>query len=87
MQPRRVQLVSTKPQREAVVQWMIAKIEDDGTDTRIADQKVEYFPNLFKQTNRRSNREKARQWWNTRKEFLSAIQTPRKNHCRLPRFI
>ena len=54
---------------------MIAKPEDDGPDTRIAAQAVDQFRNIFKQTNRRANREKARQWWKTRNQFLAAIQT------------
>ena len=61
MSPRRVQLVSTKSQRKAVLQWMIAKVEEDGTEARIAAQAVDQFPNTLKKTNRRANREKARQ--------------------------
>ena len=77
MQPRRVQFVSTKSQRKALLQWMIAKVQEDGTDNRITAETVNQFPNLFKQTNRRANKEKARQCWSTRNEFLSAIRTTR----------
>ena len=45
MQPRRVQLVSTKSQRKAVLQSMIAKVGEDVTDSRIAAQTVDQFPN------------------------------------------
>ena len=55
----------------------MAKVEESGTDTRIAAGAIDQFPNTFKQTNRRANREMARQWWKTRNEFLSAIQTSR----------
>ena len=41
MLTRRVQLVPTKMQREAVLQWMIAKFEKAGTDTKIAAQTVD----------------------------------------------
>ena len=57
MKLRRVQLVSTKSQRKAVLQWVITKVEEDGTDTRIAAQSVGQLPNLFKKTSRRANRE------------------------------
>ena len=46
MPPRRVQLVSTKSQRKAVLQWMITKAGEDGTDTRIAAQAVDQSPNI-----------------------------------------
>ena len=57
MQPRRVQLVLTKSQRKAVLQWVIAKVED-GTDNRIAAQAVHRFPILFNQISMQANREK-----------------------------
>ena len=31
-------------QRKAVLRWIIAKVEDDGTDTRIAAQTVDQYP-------------------------------------------
>ena len=71
MPSRRVQLISTKSKRKAVLQWMIAKFEEDGTDKRITAHAVGQFPNMFKQNNSRENREKARQWWKTRNKPLS----------------
>lgn len=38
---RRVQLGSTRWQRKSISQWMTAKVEEDGKDTRIATQTVE----------------------------------------------
>ena len=40
----------------------------------IAAQAVEQFPGVFRQINRSANREKARRWWTTRNDFLSAIE-------------
>ena len=52
-----------------------SKVEENGSDSTIAAQAVEHFPSIFRQTNRKANREKARRWWKTRNDFLSAIVT------------
>ena len=75
MPSRRVQLVSTKSERKAVIQWMVAQVEENGSDCKIAAQVVDQFPSIFIQTNRRANRENSRRWWKTINDFLSAIET------------
>ena len=75
MATRRVQLFSTKSERKSVIQWMLANVEENGSESMIAAQAVEQFPDIFKQTSRSANREKARRWWKTRNDFLSAIET------------
>ena len=56
MPTRRVQLVSTKPEREAEIQSKIAKVKDNGSDSTIAAQAVEQFPSTFRHTNRTEKR-------------------------------
>ena len=48
MGTRRVQLVSTKSERKAVIQWMLAKVQENGSDSTIATQAVEHFPDIFR---------------------------------------
>ncbi len=73
MPARRVQLVSTKSEKKLAIEWMIAKIAQDGSEHHIAAKAVQQFPRIFRQTNPRANREKARNWWLTRNHFQSAL--------------
>ena len=72
---RRVQVVSTKEQRKAVIRWMIHEVEESGTEHCIAARAVNNFPLIFTQRSHKANREKARQWWKVRDQFLNAIQS------------
>ena len=56
---------------------MIAKVEENPSDSMITAQAVEQFPSTFRQTNRRANREKVLRWWKKRNDFLTAIETLR----------
>ena len=69
MASRRVSLVSTKSERKAVVQWMLAKVEKNGSDSTIAAHAVEQFPDIFRQTSRRTNREKGPTMVEDKKRF------------------
>ena len=77
MLTRRVQLVSTKSEGKAVIPWMVARKEENGSDSTIGVLAVEQLPSVFRQTNRRANREKARQ----RTIFFLLLQLCRTNDC------
>ena len=58
MSNRRVQLLSTKFERKAVMVWMMQRVEESGSECRIVARAVEQFPGIFRQTNPHMNYEK-----------------------------
>ena len=54
---------------------MIEEEEALGNDSRIAARAVNQFPHLFRNPNRRVNREKARDWWVHRATCLTGMAT------------
>ena len=53
---RRIQLVSTNSERKALMQWMVSKLEENGSDNKIAAEAIEQFPSTFRKAHRRENR-------------------------------
>ena len=62
---------------------MNAKDGESGTDTRIAAQAVDQFPNIFKQTNWRANREKRDNGGRQKMNFCLRSKLRETNFCRL----
>ena len=83
MATRRVQLVSTKSERKSVIQWMLTKVEENGSDSTIPAQAVEQSPSIFSLISRRAKKEKARRSRKTRNNFFLLSKLCRINYCRL----
>lgn len=71
---RVVQSVSTLAERKSVILWMIEEVEACGTDKEISSKAVTKFKKIFNQPNRRTNRSKARDWWNKREQILHDLE-------------
>lgn len=83
MNHRARQIVSTKSQHKTVAEWMIAKVEQRGTDKGISRLAVEHFSNIFKFTTKKAHSaclKKAYRWWNGRHVYIAALQQRKNRH-------
>lgn len=82
---RRVQVVSTKPQRKRVINWMITAVQECETESYIVPKAVEQFPLIFTQRSPKTNREKSRRWWKERENFIQLLSETKNEQLHVVR--
>ncbi len=57
-----------------VIRWMMATVEQDGNDEKIAAKAVNHFPRVFRQKYCAANMKKARDLWINRDIYLARLE-------------
>lgn len=54
---------------------MIQIVQLEGKEFRIATQTFDHFSSVFRQQKRKARRQKAKDWWRNREDYLARIDT------------
>ncbi len=77
--PRNAQVVNMAAKSKMAIRWMFAQVEAEQNTNSIGSQALDNFPDVFRQTNRRSNRSKANDWFRNREYYLNQHEHAHSN--------